>query len=119
MKRSGKILTAALCIAVALVTLTPASAQSGYGSLVLKPGTFDPLAYFRPMANNGGPGLPGFGFDPFNPFIYGSIWNPLSFLGPRNLPDVSIPASTKNESKGNETGNKSSETTVQSLKTLL
>lgn len=119
MKRSRTLLSAILCIVVTLLISVPASAQSGYGSLVLKPGTFDPIAYFRPMANNGGPGMPGFGFDPFNPFIYGSIWNPLSFLGPRNLPDVSIPANTKNESKGNETGNKSSEKTFESLKSLL
>ena len=103
MKRSGTLLSATLCIAVALVFLTPSSAQQyGYGFSGLKPGNFDPIAYFRPVTSGGGPGFPGFGFDPFNPFIYGSIWNPISFLGPRNLPDVTIPANTKNESKSNE-----------------
>ena len=108
MKRSRILMSAIICIVATLLISIPASAQSGYGSLVLKPGTFDPLAYFRPMANNGGPGLPSFGFDPFNPFIYGSVWNPLSFLGPRNLPDVSIPVNTKNESKGDEKNSSSS-----------
>jgi hypothetical protein len=102
-KRSGKLLAAILCIALALVFLTPVSAQQyGYGFLSLKPGNFDPIAYFRPVASSGSTGYPGFGYDPFNPFIYGSVWNPLSFLGPRNPPDVSIPATTKNESKGDE-----------------
>jgi hypothetical protein len=102
MKRSRILLSAILCIVATLLISVPASAQSGYGSLVLKPGNFDPVAYFRPMANNGGPGLPGFGLDPFNPFIYGSVWNPLSFLGPRNPAVASIPANAENVSKGDE-----------------
>ncbi len=57
---------------------------------------------FRPIANNGGPGFPSFGLDPFNPFIYGSVWNPLSFLGPRNPGTLSNPVNTSTESKGDE-----------------
>ncbi len=100
MKMSGKLLAAALCFAAVLFILTPASAQYGYGSPVS--GNFDPIAFFRPIANNGGPGFPSFGFDPFNPFIYGSVWNPLSFLGPRNPGTVSGPANPSTESKGTE-----------------
>ena len=104
MKRSGKLLAATLCIVVASLILTPASAQYGFGSPGVMCGNFNPIAYFRPVATSGGgPGFPGFGFDPFNPFIYGSVWNPVSFLGPRNIGTTSYPADVKNESKGNET----------------
>lgn len=85
-----------------LLILAPASAQYGYGSSGAIHSNFDPIAYFRPIANNGGPGFPSFGFDPFNPFIYGSVWNPLSFLGPRNPGTVSSPVNNSNESKSDE-----------------
>ena len=109
MKRLGKLLAATLCIVATSFILTPVSAQYSFGSPGVMCGNFNPIAYFKPVTSCGGPGFPGFGFDPFNPFIYGSVWNPLSFLGPRNIGTASYPVNTKNESKDNETESKGDE----------
>ena len=109
--RSGKLLAATLCIVVALFIVTPVSAQQyGYGFSGSGTGNFNPLAYFRPIASGISPGFPVFGVDPFNPFVYGSVWNPVSFLGPRNIGTPGYPANVGNQSKGNETESKGNET---------
>jgi hypothetical protein len=119
MKLSRKLLAAMLCIVVALLILTSVSAQYGFGSPGSCSGNFNPLAYFRPVSIGGGPGFPGFGLDPFNPFVYGSVWNPVSFLGPRNIGPVSYPARPDNVSKDNETESKGDEKSLKSLKAML
>ena len=104
METGNKLVVVTLLIFSAAVMPALSQAQYGFGYPGLACGTFNPVAYFRPISGIGGPGYPGIGPDPFNPFIYGSVWNPLSFNGPFNinLPETAaINTSSNNETENN------------------